>query len=82
MVIPPLILVSLQRRLLKGKSLGVQTVANIGLIFATSLVALPFALAVFPQRRTISVNRLEDNFKNLKNKDGSEILEVEFNRGI
>ncbi|GME70754.1 unnamed protein product [[Candida] boidinii] len=82
MVIPPLILVSLQKRLLKGKSLGVQTVANIGLIFATSLVALPFALAVFPQRRTISVNRLEDNFKNLKNKDGSEILEVEFNRGI
>lgn len=83
MVVPPLILVRLQKsRFLKGKSKLFETAVNIGLIFATSLVALPFALAVFPQRRTIGVSSLEKQFQNLKDKDGSDIKEVEFNRGI
>ncbi|ODV86219.1 hypothetical protein CANARDRAFT_196908 [[Candida] arabinofermentans NRRL YB-2248] len=82
MVIPPLILVKLQKGLLKGKSLGVQTVANIGLIFTTSLVALPFALAIFPQRREVNVSKLEKQFQGLKDKDGNEITTVQFNRGI
>ncbi|OBA20871.1 Tricarboxylate/iron carrier [Metschnikowia bicuspidata var. bicuspidata NRRL YB-4993] len=83
MVIPPLILVKLQKsRMLKGKSKLVETMVNIGLIFGTSLVALPFALAVFPQRRTISTLALEPQFHNLKDKQGGEITEVEFNRGI
>lgn len=83
MVIPPLILVKLQQtRLLKGKSKSVETLLNIGLIFATSLVALPFALAVFPQRRHLNVSKLEDKFHNLKDKDGNDIQTLEFNRGI
>lgn len=83
MVIPPLILVKLQQsRFLKGKSKGVETLVNIGLIFATSLVALPFALAVFPQRRVLAVNKLESKFQELKDKDGNDIKELEFNRGI
>lgn len=83
MVIPPLILVKLQQsRFLKSKSKGVETLVNIGLIFATSLVALPFALAVFPQRRVLAVNKLESKFQELKDKDGNDIKELEFNRGI
>ncbi|GEQ71127.1 hypothetical protein JCM33374_g4808 [Metschnikowia sp. JCM 33374] len=83
MVIPPLILVKLQKsRFLKGKSKFLETMVNIGLIFGTSLVALPFALAVFPQRRTIATSALEPQFHNLKDKNGAEITEVEFNRGI
>lgn len=83
MVIPPLLLVRLQKtRLLKGKSKLAETAANIALIFATSLVALPFALAVFPQRRTIGVLSLEPQFHGLKDKKGEPITEVEFNRGI
>lgn len=83
MVIPPLILVRLQKtRLLKGKSKAVETMVNIGLIFVTSLVALPFALGVFPQRRTLPANKLEPEFHGLKDKDGEEIKTLEFNRGI
>ncbi|KAM9922737.1 hypothetical protein OXX80_011775 [Metschnikowia pulcherrima] len=83
MVIPPLILVKLQKsRFLRGKSKLFETAVNIGLIFGTSLVALPFALAVFPQRRTISTSALEPQFHGLKDKNGAEISEVEFNRGI
>lgn len=83
MVIPPLILVKLQKtRLLKGKPKAFEILTNIGLIFTTSLVALPFALAVFPQRRVLDVAKLEDKFQGLKDKNGVEIRELEFNRGI
>ncbi|CAH2354052.1 sideroflexin Fsf1p [[Candida] railenensis] len=83
MVIPPLILVRLQKsKFLKGKSKKVEVLTNIGLIFSTSLVALPFALAVFPQRREMSVEKLEPEFHNLKDSKGAPISTLFFNRGI
>ncbi|OBA16073.1 uncharacterized protein OGAPODRAFT_16699 [Ogataea polymorpha] len=82
MVIPPLLLVRMQKTILKGKGPAIQNLANIGLITATSFLVLPFALAVFPQRREVSVCQLEDKFHGLKNKNGEEIKTVEFNRGI
>ena len=83
MVIPPLILVRLQKsRFLKGKSKTVETLTNIGLIFVTSLAVLPFALAIFPQRETVLANRLEEKFHHLKDEKGNKISELEFNRGI
>lgn len=82
MVVPPLILVQLQKTILKNKSLGTITFANLGLIFSTSLIALPFALAVFPQRRYVHASSLEDKFHGLKDKNGNEIQTVWFNRGI
>lgn len=83
MVVPPLILVRLQKsRLLKGKPKLVELLTNIGLIFATSLAVLPFALAVFPQRETLPVSKLESSFQGLKDKNGNEVTHLEFNRGI
>ncbi|PVH16385.1 uncharacterized protein CXQ87_004261 [Candidozyma duobushaemuli] len=83
MAIPPLILVRLQKsRFLKGKSKLTETAVNIGLIFVTALVALPPALAVFPQREIVSPQKLEDKFHDLKDKNGNKIEQVEFNRGI
>ncbi|EGV60569.1 Sideroflexin FSF1 [Yamadazyma tenuis] len=83
MVIPPLVLASLQKtRFLKGKSKAVEILTNIGLIFSTSLVALPFALAVFPQRRTMAVSKLEPEFHNLKSANGVPVETLQFNRGI
>ncbi|TID28186.1 hypothetical protein CANINC_002619 [Pichia inconspicua] len=82
MVIPPLLLVQLQKSILKNKSLGVVTAANLGLIFTTSLVALPFALAIFPQKRFVQASSLEEQFRGLKDKNGNEINTVWFNRGI
>ncbi|ESX00040.1 hypothetical protein KL918_005253 [Ogataea parapolymorpha] len=82
MVIPPLLLVRMQKTILKGKGPAIQNLANIGLITATSFLVLPFALAVFPQRREVSVSQLEDKFHGLKNKNGEEIKTVQFNRGI
>ncbi|CAH6718290.1 sideroflexin Fsf1p [[Candida] jaroonii] len=82
MVIPPLILARLEKNFLKNKPQFVNIGVNIGLIFATSLVALPFALAVFPQRRTLPVSSLESKFHDLKDEKGNTIKNLEFNRGI
>ncbi|CEP24664.1 FSF1 [Cyberlindnera jadinii] len=82
MVIPPLILVRLQRGFLKGKGLGIQTLVNLGLIAATSFIALPFALAIFPQYQGIDIHRLESDLAGKKDKNGDIIDKVYFNRGI
>ena len=56
-----------------------------GLIFATSIFALPLALAIFPQRQTVRASRLEERFWDVTSDgergSGRERL-VEFNRGI
>lgn len=78
MALPPLVLVRLQRTdWLKSRPRMVLPV-NLGLIFATSIFALPLALAVFPQRQTISVDKIEPE---IQEKAGKGAL-VEFNRGI
>lgn len=82
MVIPPLILVRLQRGFLKNKSMGFQTLVNLGLIATTMFSALPFALAIFPQKQAIQLKSLEDDLHGKKDKNGKEIETVYFNRGI
>lgn len=82
MALPALALVKLQRGPLRGKSNFVVGATNLGLITVTSFAALPFALAIFPQKLTFPVSKLEDKFHGLKDKDGHEIKEVWFNRGM
>lgn len=50
----------------------------VGLVFATSIFALPLALAAFPQRQAVHEDTLEEEFRGLGGRDGL----VEFNRGI
>lgn len=79
MVIPPLLLIQLQRRAawLKNRP-GLVTPVNLVLILTTSVFALPLALGAFPQRQKMGVGRLEKEFWDR----GGETGEVEFNRGI
>lgn len=78
MVIPPLILVRLEKMdWLKTRPRMVLPV-NLGLILTTSIFALPLALAAFPQRQCIDVNKLEEEFHGRGGMGGA----VEFNRGI
>ncbi|KYQ94203.1 sideroflexin [Tieghemostelium lacteum] len=53
--------------------------AVIGVIFNTSL---PAAIAMFPQESVISVDNLEPEFKNLKDKNGNPITELIYNKGL
>ncbi|KAI8932849.1 putative alpha-isopropylmalate carrier [Plenodomus lindquistii] len=78
MVLPPLVLVKLQEREWLKQRPRMVTPVNLGLIFATSIFALPLALAAFPQRQAVSAKSLEPEFHERGGKDGL----VEFNRGI
>jgi len=78
MVIPAIALVRLQKMdwLKQRPKLVLPT--NLGLILVTSIFALPFALAAFPQRQAVSAKTLEKEYWDKGGKDGL----VEFNRGI
>ena len=78
MVIPPLVLVRLQRTQWLKNRPRLTTPINLGLILATSFVALPFALAAFPQKQSIKADSLEKEFHGKGGEDGL----VVFNRGI
>ncbi|KAF2769139.1 Tricarboxylate/iron carrier [Teratosphaeria nubilosa] len=78
MVLPPLILVRLQRTEWLKQRPKMMLPLNLGLILGTSIFALPLALAAFPQRQAVSARSLEQEFWD----KGGEGGKVEFNRGI
>ena len=78
MVVPPLVLVQLQKREWLKRNPRLTTPVNLGLILGMSYVALPLALAAFPQRQRISAESLEPEFRGRGGEGGM----VVFNRGI
>ncbi|KAK4123300.1 Tricarboxylate/iron carrier [Parathielavia appendiculata] len=78
MVIPPLVLMRLQRAEWLKRNPRWTTPVNLGLILLTSYAALPLALAAFPQRQRVRAETLEEEFHG-RGGDGGL---VEFNRGI
>lgn len=78
MVLPPLILLRLQKQPWLSKRPRLLLPVNLGLILGTSVFALPLALAVFPTRQSIRASSLEPEFADKVGKDEM----VEFNRGI
>ncbi|KAI9735315.1 MAG: hypothetical protein M1818_006510 [Claussenomyces sp. TS43310] len=78
MVLPPLVLVRLQRTEWLKRNPRMVLPLNLGLILATSIVALPLALGAFPQQQSISADKLEEAFRGKGGDDGL----VVFNRGI
>ncbi|KAK1633555.1 tricarboxylate carrier [Colletotrichum phormii] len=78
MVIPPLVLVRLQAQQWLKQRPRLTVPVNLGLILVTSYAVLPLALAVFPQRQSISADKLEPEFHGRGGEGGL----VVFNRGI
>lgn len=78
MAIPALALVSLQKQSWLAKNPRLTLPVNLGLIFTTSILALPIALGAFPQRQSVDAHSLEEEFWG-KGGDGGKVV---FNRGI
>lgn len=78
MVFPALALLRLQKTQWLQQRPKMVLPANLGLIFATSIFALPLALGAFPQRQAIDARSLEREFWDKGGENGM----VEFNRGI
>lgn len=78
MVIPPLILVRLQKQEWLKRNPRLTLPVNLGLILTTSIFALPLALGAFPQKQAVDASSLEEEFWG-KGGDGGKVV---FNRGI
>lgn len=78
MIIPPLILVRMQKGEWLRKNPRYTTPVNLALITVVSYAVLPLALAVFPQMQKIKAVKLEPEFHG---RGGDDEL-VMFNRGI
>ena len=78
MVLPPLILVRLQRTAWLKQRPRLVLPVNLGLILTTSIFALPLALGAFPQHQAVKASNLEEEFHGRGGLDEK----VEFNRGI
>lgn len=78
MVLPPLLLVRLQRTRWLQQRPRMTVPLNLALILGTSFAVLPLALAVFPQMEKVSDDSLEPEFHGRGGVDGM----VTFNRGI
>lgn len=78
MMVPPLILVRLQRTEWLKRKPRLTLPINLGLILGMSYLALPLALAAFPQREKVAAEKLEGEFHGRGGEGGL----VVFNRGI
>ncbi|EPQ62667.1 Bgt-4769 [Blumeria graminis f. sp. tritici] len=78
MIIPPLILLRLQKHKWLKKNPRLVLPINLGLVLATSIFALPLALAAFPQIQTVDASLLESEFW----RSDEDYQKIKFNRGI
>lgn len=81
MILPPLLLLAIGRRtriLQRNPRLGLPI--NLLSIFATSIVALPLAIAAFPTREVMETRSLEDGVRQKVEAKG--VTQVVFNRGM
>lgn len=46
------------------------------------MTALPAAIAVFPQRGSLKTEKMEEEFRNIRDKDGKKIDTLFYNKGL
>lgn len=82
MVVPPVVMSRLERRPLFASNPRLRTATELSLITAMLFVGVTPALAAFPQRDSISVDRMEPQFRDLKDSKGNPIKTLYFNKGL
>jgi len=55
---------------------------NLGVITSMLFTALPVAIALFPQISAVPTSKLESRYHNLKDKNGSPITTLYYNKGL
>ncbi|KAJ3175195.1 hypothetical protein HDU87_006430 [Geranomyces variabilis] len=82
MVIPSLVMARLDRSAWMKANMRWRTPINLFTITGSLLVALPCAVALFPQRASLPISKVEPKFALLRTKDGRPLEKVYFNRGL
>ncbi|PKK80350.1 putative mitochondrial transport protein fsf1 [Rhizophagus irregularis] len=82
LTIPPFVLSQLEKTNLLKKNPRLSIPFNFGIITITLMSALPLAIAAFPQKAVIDPMKLEQQFWDLKDKNGEIIRKVYYNKGL
>ncbi|EKX49686.1 hypothetical protein GUITHDRAFT_67701 [Guillardia theta CCMP2712] len=79
LLFPPIIMRFIDQAKLPPR---IRPAAELFVIVASVFGALPCAIGLFPQESSVPVSRVEREFQGLKTKDGEEVKQVFFNRGV
>ncbi|KAI8588542.1 Tricarboxylate/iron carrier [Geranomyces variabilis] len=82
MVIPSLVMARLDRSAWMKANMRWRTPINLFTITGSLLAALPCAVALFPQRASLPIGKVEPKFALLRTRDGRPLEKVYFNRGL
>jgi len=82
LLFPPLIMNYVDKTNFIKKSPAFRQPINLGVITLLLFTALPAAVAIFPQRASISPKKLEAEFHNLKDNKGKPLDVVYYNKGL
>ncbi|KAJ3152936.1 hypothetical protein HDU86_005391 [Geranomyces michiganensis] len=82
MVFPSLVMARLDRSAWMKANARWRTPINLFTITGSLLAALPCAVALFPQRASLPIGKVEQKFALLKTRDGRPLEKVYFNRGL
>lgn len=83
LLLPPTIMSQVGKIKALKKSPRLSLMAEAAVCVSCFLVGLPFALSLFPQEQTISVNELEPEFQNLADaKTGAPLHHLSYNKGL
>ena len=80
--IPPVILYTIERMHMMPRNFYLRTTIEILAICFELYFAVPFAIGAYPQLGKVSVQEIEEEFKNLTNSKGDPIKEFIFNKGL
>jgi len=82
LLLPPIIMSGLKRGNMFPSGPKAALAAELAIIYASLQAALPAALAVFPQKAKISVDKLEPKFQHLWDKKGRKTEYLYANKGL
>jgi len=81
-LLPPIIMSKMERVFPFLKNPRIQAPFMVLLVGVNLVVSTPLACALFPQKSSISVSRLEPELRTLKRQDGSPVQRLSFNKGL
>ena len=80
--LPPLLFLFADLSRLRPRNSGANKVIDTVLLISALSFGLPFSLSFFPPTCTISAQKLETQFQGLKDRNGEDITELIFNKGL
>jgi hypothetical protein len=82
LIFPPAVFYGLERMGMYPKRFGLSVAVQLSAIFVELYLAVPFAIAMYPQYATIGADKLEPEIQAWKNKSGKQIDYFMYNKGL